>query len=106
MMRAIGRIIRMQQEIRLQRTSSVEPPFNIMLDPYYWRVKFAGTESVQRSFRHGLGIVKQLNKSLNVFLFRQLPNCFRCRNSTKPSPLVEGVASPILQVKTLSLPPD
>ena len=56
MIRAIGRIIRLQQEVRLQRTSAVEVPFNIMLDPRYRRVKFVGTESVKRSFRRGLGI--------------------------------------------------
>lgn len=56
MIRAIGRIIRLQQELRLQRTSCTEPPFNIMLDPRYRRVKFAGTESVKRSFRRGLGL--------------------------------------------------
>ena len=56
MIRAIGRIIRLQQEFCLQRTSTVEVLFNIMLDPRYRRVKFAGTESVKRSFWRGLGI--------------------------------------------------
>lgn len=56
MIRSIGRVIRARQEIRLQETSSIEPPFNIMLDPRYRRVKNAGTESVRRSFKRGLGL--------------------------------------------------
>ena len=56
MIRSIGRIIRLQQEQRVQRTSSIEVPFNIMTDPRYRRVKFAGTESVRCSFKRGLGL--------------------------------------------------
>lgn len=56
MIRSIGRIIRSQQEVCLQRTLAVESPFKIMLDPRYRKVKNAGTESVRRSFRRGLGL--------------------------------------------------
>lgn len=55
MLRAIGRVIRLQQERRIIKTSVMELPFDIFKDVRYRKVKFAGDEAVKRSFRKGLG---------------------------------------------------
>jgi len=54
MLRAIGRIIRARQEIRMRENSTIEIPFDIFKDARYLAVKDVDTVTVKRSFRRGL----------------------------------------------------